>query len=119
MLIGDDGETNFMNEFPRIAEGGASPAVEVIQFQDFDGFVGGSVDLVGFGLLATEIVRGTIPVIEAGEIIVWNQSNGFVSAGNTGAATRTVVNVPEPASLSFSSLFSALLICVGVLFKMR
>ena len=101
----EDGSTSFSNEFMRIAEAAGDP--EVIQFQDFDGLRGGSVDLVGHGLLATEIVRGTVPVIEAGEVIVWNQGSGFVSAGNTGPAETKAVNVPEPiADVAF---------CLGML----
>lgn len=118
MLIGDEGSIPFMNEFPRLAEAGESPEVEVVQFQDFTGLIGGSVDLVGFGLLGAEIVRGTIPRIEAGEVIIWNQGTGMVSAGNTGPAETQLVNVPEPAaSVTFVSGLASLLVGFGLMFR--
>lgn len=112
-FVDDTGTTSYSNSFPLLVETGESP--EIVQFQDFDGLLGGSVDLVGVGLLSTEIVRGTIPVIEAGEVIVWNLSTGFQSAGNTGPATTQVVNVPEPAT---DLLVSAIMASVGF-FMMR
>ena len=118
MLIGDGQEISFMNEFPRLSEAGENPEVEIVQFQDFEGAIGGSVDLVGFGLLATEIVRGTIPSIQAGEVIVWNQGTGFVSAGNTGPAETQLVNVPEPAaSVTFVSGLAGVMIAFGAVVR--
>ena len=119
MLVGDDGATHFTNVFPRVSEAGGSPETEVVVFTDFDGLLGGSVYFEGLGLLSTSIGIGTVPVIEAGGVVVWNQQTQFASAGDTGPATTDLVNVPEPASLSFTTMFSAALIGVGVLFKLR
>ena len=96
MLIGDDGATHFVNAFPRFAEAGATPENEVVVFNDFAGLLGGSIVFEGFGLLSTEIGVGTMPAIEAGSIVIWNQGTGYASAGETDSGTVDVVNVPEP-----------------------
>ena len=97
MLIGDDGSVHFVNVFPRFTEaGGPSPESEVVVFNDFAGLLGGSLVFEGIGLLSTEIEVGTIPSIEAGSIVIWNQGTGYASAGETDSATTDAVNVPEP-----------------------
>lgn len=109
MYVGEDGATHFVDaEFLRLAESDGNP--QIVLLQDFEGIVGGQVDLVGAGILSTEIEVGTQPEVFYGTIIVWNIGTGFSSATQVSDWTTSSVSVPEPAaSVTFLGGFVSLM----------